>query len=148
LLPEWSVDGLILSITVRFDWIEFETTTTGRCSFDTVTVLFIGGDDISTTLVIVWKRKLEVNNSNYLIFLKYFGNTKFIFQSWWFIETMKNRFKYSRKWFILYSYLGCSCINLQVSPNGHVPVWIKALQKPCVYRNISIFLLLTIIYKI
>ena len=56
-LPEWSVDGAMLSITVRFDWIEFETTT-GRCSFDTVTVLFIDEDDISTTLVIVYMKKI------------------------------------------------------------------------------------------
>ncbi len=52
-LPEWSVEVVLtLSTTVRVDWVEFETTT-GRCSLDTVTVLFIGGEDISTTLVIV-----------------------------------------------------------------------------------------------
>jgi len=63
ILPECSVDVVLtLSTTVR---VEFDTTT-GRCSLETVTVLFIGGEDISTTLVIVYKiRKYSTEKSDF-----------------------------------------------------------------------------------
>ncbi len=52
-LPECSVDVVFaLSTTVRVDWIELDPVV-GRCSLEKVIVLFIGGEDISTTLVIV-----------------------------------------------------------------------------------------------